>query len=519
MRLSPAHLAFWLGIGVSLGAACPGPSGTTTDGTGTTTESPDCPIGSVGCQCTPGGTCDGALVCASKICVPLDETSTGVATETASEPTSGDTSAGECEPMNEQENGLCGAAEPYCSKQGECVACSGITSCAAIDPSKPACDADSGYCVACTANDASGCTEGTPICDPATNTCHACTHHEECSGGACDLATGACFPAADTLWVDGAGDCDDAAGGGEDDPLCTISEALSRVAADAPRAILVRPAAYGEPLVVPASAVVAVVRVGAGDVEITGAGDEALAIGANARVYLDGLEIRGNDLGSGVGCNGGELLWIDRSLIRQHNISGVAAVDCEVRVRASVLTKNLGEGLFVSGGSVRIENTFISDNGDKLNADNPRGGLALAGGAQATLVYATLVGNNAYTGGGLSVECDPDAAAESIELRNSIAFNAVGYSTFNCEGVEVVTYSAFSAGTDDPNDDNVGVATAEVPMLIAPDPGLPGVYRPMPGTKLDAVAQFASGDPDFDFEGDPRPTDELSFPGADQPPP
>jgi len=82
-----------------------------------------------------------------------------------------------------------------------------------------------------------------------------------------------------------------------------------------------------------------------------------------------------------------------------------------------------------------------------------------------------------------------------------------------------VSHSAFSAATDDPDDDNVGVATAEVPMLVTADQGLPGVYRPMPGTKLDAVAMFASGDPDVDFEGDPRPSEELSFPGADQPSP
>jgi len=424
MRLSPAHLASWLGFGVFLGVACTGPSGTTTDGTDATTESPDCAIGSVGCQCTPGGTCDGALVCASKICVPLDETTSTSDTDT-SEPTTASDTVGECGPTNEQESEMCGGAEPYCSKKGECVSCSGITSCAAIDPGKPACDADTGYCVACTANDASGCTDTTPICDPEANTCHACTRHDECSAGACDIATGACFPEADALWVDGAGDCEDGGSGGADEPLCTIGEALSRVSAGAPRAILVRAAVYDETLVVPASGVVAILRVGSGDVAITGAGDETLAIGAQARVYLDGLEIRGNDLGSGVGCEDAEL-WVDRSLIRQHQISGISAVGCEVRVRAAALTKNLGEGLFASGGEVRIENTFITENGDKLNADNPRGGVALAAGAKATLVYATLVGNNAYTGGGLSVECDPDAGEESVDLRNSIAFNAVG---------------------------------------------------------------------------------------------
>ncbi|WP_096334060.1 hypothetical protein [Nannocystis exedens] len=514
-------MALWLGFGVSLGVACTGPTATTTEGDDTTTGDTECLVGSVGCQCTPGGTCDGNLVCASKICVPLDDTSTGVTTTDTDtgQPTAGtDTSAGECEPANGQPNAVCGSDEPYCSTLGECVPCSGIASCAAVDPATPACDAVSGLCVACTEDDTSGCTGTTPVCHPETQTCHACTSHDECSGAACDIATGACFPADGALWVDGAGDCDDAASGSEAEPLCTIAEALSRVVAADPQAILVRPAVYDGALVVPESSVVAIVRAGAGAVEILGNGDATLGLGNQARVYLDGLELRGNDVGSGVVCDGGEL-WIDRSLIRQHHVSGVSAVGCDVQVRASALNKNLGEGLFVSGGAVRLENTFITENGDKANADNPRGGLALAGGATATLVYVTLVGNNAYTGGGLSVECEPDPGVESVSLRNSIAFNAVGYSTFNCEGVEVVSHTAYSAATDEPDDDNLGVATAEVPMLVGADAAIPGVYRPVPGTKLDGVAMFEGGDPDVDFEGDPRPTDEPSFPGADQPPP
>ncbi|MDC0719488.1 right-handed parallel beta-helix repeat-containing protein [Nannocystis bainbridge] len=509
----------WLGFGGLLGVACTGSSGTTTESSSSSTGNTECLVGSVGCACTPGGTCDGNLVCASKYCVPLEDT-TGVTSTDTSLPTTGTDTAGECEPGEGQPNPACSSpAEPYCSGNGECVDCSGLASCAVVDPATPACDPATGLCVACTESDASGCTGTTPICDSALQTCQACTQHEQCTGGACDLETGACFLAEDALWVAGAGACDDAASGSEAEPLCTIAEALARVEPATPRAIRVRAAVYDEPLAVPAASSVAIVRAGAGDVEITGSGEAALAIASGARVYLDGLEIRGNATGSGVVCGGGDLLWIERSLIREHHVSGVSASGCEVRVRATTLTKNLGEGLFVSGGSVRIENSFITENGDKAIADNPRGGLALAGGAAATLVYVTLVGNNAYTGGGLSVECEPDMGEESISLRNSIAFNAVGYSTFNCEGAEVVSHSAYSAATDEPNDDNVGVATAEVPMLVTLDVAIPGVYRPSPGGKLDAVAMFAEGDPDIDFEGDPRPTDALSFPGADQPPP
>lgn len=520
MWVSPARLAPWLGLGVALGAACPGPSATTTDPSGSDTDTGGCPIGSMGCPCTSGGTCDGSLVCASKVCISPDDTTTdtGMTTDpaTTGSGTSHTTMVGECTPADEKENGACPPAEPYCSSKGECVACTGLSSCAAADPSTPACDAGTGLCVECTAEDATGCGGATPVCESATNTCRACVEHAECTGSACDIAEGACFPVADALWVDGAGDCDDGGPGSEAAPLCTISAALARVSAQTPRAILVRGGAYDDPLAVPANSQVAIVRAGPAAVTITGVDDESLRVDAGARVYLDGLELAGNTAGSGVGCKNAEL-WVDRTLVRQQNTSGVAAEDCSLRLRAAVLTKNIGEGLFMAGGQARIENSFITDNGDKNLAPTPRGGIALAGGAEVEIVYSTLYGNSAYIGAGYSIDCDPDPAAEKATVRNSIVFNFTGYSTFNCEGAEEVTRSAFSAASDAPDDDNVGVTTAENTMLMAAEPAAPGVYRPKKGTKLDAVALHEVGDPERDFEGDPRPTAESSFPGADQP--
>lgn len=520
MRVSPARLASWLGFGVVLGVACTGPSATTTDGVDTTTDSDGCPIGSAGCPCTPGGTCDGSLVCASKVCVSPDDTTSGTGTTTGDETTSSatttTTNAGECTPADEHENEGCPPAEPYCNSKGECVACTGISSCAVADPTRPACDAGSGLCVECTAQDASGCAGATPVCDGEAMTCRACTEHAECTGSACDIATGACFPVEHALWVDAAGGCDDDGAGSEAAPLCTISAALARVSADKPRAILVRGATYSDPLAVPANSLVAILRVGATAVAIAGPGSESLRVDAGARVYLDGLEVSGNTQGSGIGCTGAEV-WVDHTLIRQQAQSGLAAENCTLRLRAAVLTKNIGEGLFLAGGEARLENVFVTDNGDKNIADNPRGGLALAGGAAAELVYTTLYGNSAFIGGGYSIDCDPDAGEESLTIRNSIAFNFTGYSTFNCEGAEEVTHSAISAASDDPNDDNTGVTTVENSMLMAPDPKLPGVYRPKKDTKLVEVGVHAVGDPDRDFEGDPRPTDGPGFPGADHP--
>src|SRR5690606_37326784 len=148
----------------------------------------------------------------------------------------------------------------------------------------------------------------------------------------------------------------------------------SRVVADQPRAILVRGGVYPDLLAVPAGGVVAVVRVGAAPVAITGLGGYPVAINAGARVYFDGVEIRGNTLGSGIGCDASEV-WIDRSLVRQHNVSGVSASGCSIQVRSSVITKNLGEGVFVSGGGIRIDNSFLTDNGPQEAAKLAAEGL------------------------------------------------------------------------------------------------------------------------------------------------
>lgn len=524
MWVSPARLAFWLGLGVVIDAGCTTPSASTTGTSSSGSDSDACEVGQLNCACDAADQCDEGLVCASNRCVPAGGTTTVVDPTTGSPTTTtSDTSTtgtvGECAPADGHAAADCPANTPYCSAQGECVTCTGISSCAAIDPALPACDVETGQCVECTAEDAAACSGATPICD-AAQTCRACFAHDECTGSACDIKTGECFPAEHALWVDGGGTCDDMGPGTEADPLCTISQALGRVSAVTPRAILVRGVpggSYAEPLAVPANSRVAIVRVDATPVIVAGVAAQSLRVDAGARAYLDGLEVTGNTMGHGLGCTGAEL-WVDRSLIRAQALSGLSAEDCALRLRSSVLTQNISEGLFVSGGEIWLENAFITDNGDKNLADSPRGGMALAGGAQAHLIYTTLYGNSAFIGSGWSIDCDPDPAEEAVTMRNSIAFNFTGYSTFNCGGVEDVSRSAFSAATDEQGDDNIGVTTVEQSMLMVAEPDEPGVYRPKPGSKLDTVALYDEGDPDFDFEGDPRPTQAPSFPGADQPP-
>lgn len=510
MWVPPARSVIRLGFGVLLGVACTGPYMTTTD---TNDTEVICPVGSKGCDCTPGGTCDEPLVCASKICVSAAETTGGseVTTTTSTDETGSATVAGECSPANDRPNDQCDADTPFCSTDGRCVDCNGIADCGAIDSETPVCDADSGECVACTADDLGACADTTPLCDPGSMSCRSCVAHEECTGGACDLATGACFLAEDALWVEGGGACDDAGPGSDGAPLCTIKEALARVAGGTegtPRALRVAGATYVDPLVVPSGHVVAIVREGTDAVKLTGKGAQALKVESGARVYLDRLEISGNADGNGVACTGAEL-WIDHGTIAGHGASGLAANNCVIQVRATIVTKSVSEGLAVSGGQLFVENTFVTLNG----SIGGRGGIALAGGAKADLVYTTLVANEAGIGLGHTIDCDPGEPGETLSLRNSIALNKKGYSTISCGGGESVAHSALSAESDDPMDDNVGVLESETMTLLTQEPS--GVYRPKLGTKLATIAVRNNDDPAVDFEDDPRP--DQSFPGADEP--
>lgn len=514
MWVSPARSVSWLGFGVLLGVACTGPYASTTDST--ETDIP-CPIGSEGCACTAGGSCDAPLVCASNVCVSADSTTGGdVTTTSASMATANATVAATCSPATDALSGDCtDEAAPYCNTKGECVGCTGIASCAGVDPTTPACDAGTGKCVECTVDDASACADTRPICDAEAQTCRACAAHAECPGSACDLGTGSCFPVDQALHVAASGGCDDNGDGSAATPLCSIKAALAKVAQGpkaTARAVLVRGGTYTDLLVVPAGYTVALLKDGTTAPRLTGKGAESLRVEAGARVFLDGLEIRGNTGGTGLACASADL-WIDDTIVAEHT-GGVSGTNCTTRMRGTIVAKNSSEGLLVTGGSLRLENGFVSDNGSITG----RGGVALAGGAALDVVYSTLYGNVASIGMGHSIDCDGDAGAEAVTVRNAILFNLSGWATVNCGGTEDIAHSAVSAETSGMQDTNLGVSEGDQAMMVTPDGKLLGVYRPVPGSTMADVGLWEQGDPGSDFEGDARAM-AAGFPGADQPKP
>jgi hypothetical protein len=127
--------------------------------------------------------------------------SSTMTTTTSSPDSSGSESTGEpqaCEGADGELDPSCDASTPFC-QGGTCVGCDALdpSTCAAIDPT-------------------------TPVCTGGV--CSSCTEHDQCSTGACRIATGECFAEANRLWVDNTADCG-AATGEEAAPFCTLGEA------------------------------------------------------------------------------------------------------------------------------------------------------------------------------------------------------------------------------------------------------------------------------------------------------
>ncbi|MBA3549171.1 MAG: right-handed parallel beta-helix repeat-containing protein [Nannocystis sp.] len=507
MTWSYSLIGLLLASGFTLGLACNGPSGSTSEGSEASTDT-TCSVGSAGCACTGGGSCDPGLLCAGSICVNPDQGTTSDVTTTGSGPTTNDVTTGgdECKP-----NGggavdpACPAEQPYCLA-GVCVDC-GALDCAAVSPSLPLCDPDTGLCAACLCDDAA------PVCDPSDNSCSKCDAHSDCPDSACDLDTGACLPAAATLWVAG-GTCNDDGEGSKASPLCSLDEAFVRAKSGAANklALRVKAGAYAVAgsLHVPAGRVLALVSANDNGAAISISSPTAptIVVEAQAKLLLDGVELAQSG-GDGIGC-AQATMWLDRLVVRDAAIHGVTSDDCTVTMRRSVLVANATAGIKVVGGALRLENSFISSNG---NYEVPGGGVYLSAGASVDAVYTTLVDNRAAAGNPFSIACDADGGKETVEIRNSVAINNGGNTL--CDGASVTT-SAWT--TAEALGGNIAIDFPSLGSYLIEDPALDGVYRAIPGTALDDLAMWQEGDPRIDFDGDARPSGDNSpdFAGADR---
>jgi hypothetical protein len=444
---------------------------------------------------------------------PVDP-STGTASDTMSVTdtmststtgTSATTMAIDCDPDVVVDNAQCGAQ--YCLPSGTCGSCEELppgSECAALDPSRPICDGDTGVCGQCSARDTSMCPAETPACDAGT--CTGCTEHAQCPA-ACDIHTGMCFPEQERVYyVRGSLACPGL--GTMDLPFCNFL--YVPLAPGQPTTIKVMPGQWAPgALAVPDDAVVAVVREGDQLVDIDGTNNASPTIavtGAQSRVYVHGLNFRKAPSPHPVmRCDGGAQLWLHATTIAGNLINeatAIAGTDCRIRVVRSTI-RECGAGIAVSGGDLRVESSFLLLNGN--GGDPPFGAFSIGGaGPKVHVAYVSILLNKATSTTSV-FHCD--GGPWDVTVRNSAVLGVTPMETMGC--------AAYDGGImDEAIDADEELAT--VGAWFTPFPG--GLYSPKADGPLVGQAMWGDGDPLLDFNGQPIPQGVQSAAGAIQPP-
>lgn len=362
----------------------------------------------------------------------------------------------------------CSDGAPFCELgRGECVSCEGMAdpdaACAEVDAGLPVCS--DGVCVECTSDAPEACGGETPFCDDASRSCvPACTEHAQCGEAACNFYTGACLPADAVVHV----------GPGRDFP--TLSTAVASFSDRAEGTIIVhKETFYNESVTVEEGRVMGFLAAsGDAPVWFRSAGyTPQLTVAANSTVLMDGIELSGNVNSRGLHVTGGHV-WIDRSRIIHNNGGGILAD---------------------TGAELTLRNCFVGS-ADTISVD--------VASASALVLYSTVT-----TSTDASVPALRCTLPVAIDIRNSIIVSAGGTSPdeLSCPGASVTT-SATEA--------DVG----EFSFLWFIAFFLPDLHLSPNGAMVFAnLAQWTTGDPLTDIDGDPRPASDGSpdYPGADVP--
>lgn len=415
------------------------------------------------------------------------------------------------------------------------------------DPQAPFCLG--GECVGCDAVDENACAAidpATPIC--AGGACSGCTEHDQCPTGACRIATGECFAAANRLWVDNtAADCPGATGE-EDSPLCAVVDARNLLDAQPgvePWAVFVA----GSPTPYPdaisgeerPTAWIGPARGLAARIERESA---AVSVYPGGELYVARLSITaGADMQAAINAYSG-LLWLDDLTVRGTSSGALATGVAGVRSRRCSLG-SYGRTVHVAPmGSLVLEDGQITDNSGAMLVDGDatlirsfvhfsyvEGGIEVNGTLRATnsMIYDSIyqfgdiqanpgsVVDLLYTvigPDGLTCPGTPGQSEQTI--RNSIVLS------IDCPSA-VITSSA--VGTDAAVSQGVGnvlITEADyASVFVAPNGSGDSLdYHVLPGAPIVTdLAEWNTDDPETDIDGDPRPTRDgaTDVAGADVP--
>jgi hypothetical protein len=396
------------------------------------------------------------------------ETETDAETEATTEPTtSGPTG---CQSSDE----CMDPAAPICDDE-VCVGCNAVgdgdVACGDRDPGTPAC-AEDGSCVQCTDENTGACGDTTPFCDAATSTCVPCTYHEQCPSGACRIALGSCFDPLDVHQV------------GDGQTYVTITEAVETI---------------GENL-----EVVLVLHGGPDFNEaVTLSGD------GTAYAFLSADEqppqwVRTSGMGPTLSVEDGAEVYVHNVRFTGNLFTGAAAVsadDARVYFDRAAVVANQGGGIALTNGAyAQVRNCFVG------GAAGARPAIGADGGT-LEVSYSTLGGNGINA---VALTCD----GATVSVRNSILVAEDDAPEIACDAT--ITYSATESGVAGPG--NVAVSDMEYGWFEGYIGGNFSLTGPGAGVFAD-IAQWNTGDPSVDIDGDLRPNVDgaADVAGADVP--
>lgn len=394
-------------------------------------------------------------------------------------------------------------------EQSKCVDC--LTSEDCKDPARPRCDEPSNTCTACTDN--SDCSlASAAICDENTGQCRACNQQSDCPATACDLLLGICFPPQTTtvLYVDG-NLCDSM-----QPPVCTkikpcceIAEAVTIGEATATTNVAINIAAgiYEQPVRVSSSARKFALRAANGALlDISDQTQPAFELGIldgaiklDTAVYISGLTLTGA-AARGFSCNNSNKgLFVDRSTV--FGLKGQAAYTkaCPLTLTRTDIYASTAGVVADDAGNAVLRNVAIAPTADGAALD------VSANGAM-DLLYTT-VGDSSNQPDRILV-CGTTA---NVVIRNSalLASPAVP-SDPACLSVLQATHTTFTAGAFNV----VAPTNATIAAVLVPDLFVGWVVGNLDlaadGGALAGQAEWRDGDPSTDIDGRPRPTSDLT---------
>ena len=440
------------------------------------------------------------------------ETETQTQTETSEdESTSTGTTALPCPSGEGLPDPVCtDPSAPFCL-DGSCVGCVDLEpdGCAAIDPAQPTC--------------------------LASGACGVCAAHGDCGSGACRFATGECISAESTIRVDVGADCG-AGDGSEASPFCTLLEATQLIGSQPPGAwaIFLAPGTYNASVSATATHPIAVIGPPGGALPTVESLTVSTFFTGAGELYLSRIHASDNDsAGSAVVQNGGFLRLDDVTLdagdtvldldsgqselnrviiasdallgVRvganattvldevtiEFNLGAMHIEGGDVTMRRSTVSNNYVDGgIFVDGGTLRLENSILHSNG------YVRGAVQAASGV-VDVLYSTIVD---------TFEC----GSSQVTVRNSVV---VG---FDLCGTADIDMSAVDPGYQFAGEGNIPLDPADLADHFV-SPGTD--FHLLPGSEIAGLALWQATDPAIDFDGDARPTIALSTDaaGADVP--